>query len=184
MKPLISKVHPELNNFFQRLEKALNNLPDNPKPQCEGFFNAYYYNSTGITTCEPFGEIPPEKWFKYNYFAQKKCAQVQYLNKKNAKCYRSKDFAMDDETLELFTGGVKMADDSSGTSGHDSMIDEAISAQRLIASTLQLIHGPIFLTSHEFGIRLQSHSRDFRKRFAPDNKWVSIIADLIADQVK
>ena len=182
MKQLVSKIHPEMNNFFLRLEKALNVLPDNPKPQCEGFFIAYYDNITGITTCEPLGEIPSEKWFKYNYFAQKKCAQVQYLNKMNRKYYRSADFAENDEALELFPGGVKIGDDSSGTSGHHSKVDEAISALRLLATPLQRIHGSTYLNSSIFGSQLQIHAHDFRKRFAQDNNFIAVLSNLIAMQ--
>ncbi len=193
---LISKVHPEMNNFFLRLERALQNLPNNPKPECKGFYLAFYDGQTGITTCEPLGFIPEEKRFKYNYFAQKKCAQTLYLNKR-----RSKAFAKD--KLEQYAGGIRCdyvpankenvvkgkIIDCAGVSGHESMVDEAIAALFIIARRINIIHsdgstGSTFMETSIFANHLLTMANVQRNGIAPDNHWITIIAELIVEQTK
>ena len=128
-----SHKHKRSNTFWENLQQALTDLPGDPKPACEGFYFADYNEITGFTL-EMIGEIPVEKRPKYMYFASKKVLQCMYLNAE-----RSQEFA--DETKEQYPGGVNIKGYAAGVSGHDSLIDEAISVLWLFSNQpLQLLN--------------------------------------------
>ena len=174
MEKITSKVRPSMNIFFERLRLALQNLPNNPKPECGGFCLAFYKEDTGVTTCESLGFIPDDKKFKYNYYAQKKCAQTLFL-KKN----RSKEF--EHKNLEQFPGGIKIGKDCAGVSGHDSMVDEAIAAVFIFAYNFQQVYGESALKSEHFSKYLLQKALVLKSAM-PDNQWPGIIVELIAAQ--
>lgn len=170
--------------FWERLLLALENLPDNPKPNCKGFYSAEYCKVNKIMTVEKIGFVPAEKDFKYLHLAAKKATQTLLFGK-----VRSKEFENSD--LEQYAGGVNIYEGSNGTSGHDAIIDEAISAIRL--TTIHLFKeegwelGPsdfidnTFTETSFFLHLLVIKAGATMDKFMPDNKWVIKIALLMED---
>jgi hypothetical protein len=176
----VSKLHPEMNPFLSRLQNVLENLPENPKPSCEGFYLSYFNSKKGTLVSEKIGMIPDEKEFKYLHFACKKVTQTL-----REGATRSKQFENND--LEQYPGAFAI-DTSSGTfcagvSGYESMIDEAISALWLIAKKIISEHdGSVaddFTYKPEFFHKIKFEAKEIQDMYAPDNKWISIIADLM-----
>ncbi len=175
-------LHPEMNHFLWRLQYALENLPNNPKPSCEGFYLAYYnpWKSTLVT--EKFGYVPQDKDFKYMHFAGKKVTQTLLFGAK-----RSKDFENND--LEQYPGAITMNGLDSdlifcaGVSGHDSMVDEAISALWLVAKQFMAENfrsGMLISHSNDkFFFYLKERAEEMQKRVAPDNSWIVPIAEIM-----
>lgn len=163
-----SALHSNMNEFLMRLEVALGNLPNNPKPECKGFYLAYYDREK--LTVEKIGDVPAEKEFKYLKFAVKKVMQTLEFKK-----IRSKEFA--DDALGQYPGAIALTNGCAGVSGHESMVDEAISALWLIYinsvwSIQKENHWEVFLET----------ARIIEATTASDNKWISIIAELIEVQ--
>jgi ribosomal protein L29 len=176
MKNFVSIYHPEMNYFFLRLQKALGNLPENPRPECEGFYFADFDPQKGLTA-EEIGEAVAEKKSKYLHFACKKATEVLRY-----KAKRSKEFA--DDKAERYAGSFASSYGCTGISGHDSMIDEAIAV--LCEATKHVIRvndsTNAFLASDEFFRSLRAIALTWSENYVPDNKWVDIIANLMADQ--
>ncbi|KKQ35537.1 MAG: hypothetical protein US50_C0012G0002 [Candidatus Nomurabacteria bacterium GW2011_GWB1_37_5] len=169
-----SKVHLKMNWFLGRLKNALKNLPDNPKPSCTGFYLCDYDHDTGLLIAEQIGIIPEEKKAKYFQFAIKKVMQTLSFGKT-----RSKEF--ENNALEQYPGAIKLYLNCAGVSGHDSMVDEAISVLWLITKELQ---GRVYDDdNYEFWLEVFGISLNIQKELVPDNKWISIIAKLITDSV-
>lgn len=177
----VSKHHPLMNPFLLRLQKALENLPNNPKPSCEGFYLADWDSKEEVLIVEKFGDVPHEKDYKYLHFAAKKATQVLYLKK-----YRSLEFAND--SLEQYPGGVIIGSglNSSGTSGHESMVDEAISflwsiARRLIKRYDGLESLDVICKSRPFFYQILSDAEIIHEELAPDNQWIVKIASMMTE---
>ncbi len=153
-----------------RLEIALKNLPDNPKPQCKGFYLAYYYKYGDTLTVEKIGDVPVEKQMKYFQFAVKKVMQTLSFGK-----IRSKEF--ENDTLEQYPGAITLINGCAGVSGHESMIDEAISTLWLIA-----IHNSGSMSNFNNWEVFLETARIIGESVAPDNKFIPIIAKLMTEQ--
>lgn len=173
-----SKQYPEMNHFLSYLEKALENLPDNPKPACQGFYLAYYNPKKNKLVAEKIGTVPVEKEFKYLNFACKKATQTLLLN-----AVRSKDFENND--LEQYPGAFVIKTPAgpfcAGVSGHESMIDEAISALWLIAKKIESESVSTHVTgsTRMFYSQLRIEAERAQRESASDNKWISVIAGLM-----
>lgn len=161
-----------MDPFWERLQKVLENLPGNPKPTCEGFFFAWYSFPLKRMIVEQIGIVPSDKKFKYLHFATKKVTQTLLFGKT-----RSKEFENND--LEQYPGGIKLYDGCAGTSGHESMVDEAISTLFLIAEYFTTRYSPRFIEQKEFWVKLNDFAQENQKMHAPDNKWIGIIAELM-----
>ncbi|MFA6523929.1 MAG: hypothetical protein WC264_01255 [Candidatus Paceibacterota bacterium] len=176
-----SKAHPLMNSFLVYLQQALENLPNNPKPMCEGFYLAYYNPKKNTLITEKIGTVPAEKDFKYLHFA---CKKVTQTLQKNA--IRSKNFENND--LEQYPGAFAIKTPSgtfcAGVSGHESMVDEAISilwliAKKLISNENKDSNIELFVVSNMFRSLIKYEAYRIQKEFVPDNKWISVIASLI-----
>ncbi len=163
-----------LDPFWERLQKALENLPGNPKPDCKGFYFAWYCHKTNKMVCEKIGFIHPDKKFKYMHFSSKKVTQTLLFKK-----IRSKEF--ENNELEQYPGGIDILNGCAGTSGHDSMIDEAISVLFLIADSFVALYGYPFLNTEEFYEKLNKTAIKIEERYAPDNRWISFISTLMEE---
>lgn len=191
-----STIHPEMNLFWARLERALKDLPNNPKPSCEGFYVCDYNFLSNILNTEKIGVVPVMKEDKYRYFASKKVAETLYREK-----MLSRNFAENNEDLERFTGAfclwlnsppnfgtgeyrndaLEMSPGSLslgircvGISGHDSMVDEAIAVLFLAAFGQR--DNPLPFEHPNFWNYLYLKVLDFSKKNIPDNKWIGVIA--------
>lgn len=181
-KFFISKEHPLMNPFLSRLKFALANLPNNPKPECAGFYLCFFDPQKGKMTNERIGDVLHEKETKYSRLAFKKAFDTFYF-----KTTRSKDFADDD--LERYAGGFRLKKDSGedlyvGVSGHESMIDEAISALWLLGKNLLDEYEDkgfvdIYASSDLFFQKIAIEANQLQNDFLPDNKWIKIISELM-----
>ena len=169
-----SELHPEMNSFLVRLQKALENLPNNPKPECEGFYLAYYNALKNTLTVEKIGIVSVIKEFKYLQFACKKLTQTLFFG-----AMRSKEFENND--LEQYPGSfiinTEFGPFGVAVSGHDSMIDEAISVLWLIAKRIieqNLKHKGYRIEDFLYDISIEA--KRIQKEFAPDNEWISKIS--------
>lgn len=161
-----SQFHPEMNEFLFLLQEALDRLPNNPKPQCKGFYLCDYDASSDALTVERIGDVPIEKYKKYFKFAMKKVTQTLEFG-----AVRSKEF--ENDKLEQYPGGVSFANGATGISGHESMIDEA-------GSILWRIHKINAITRDlNYWITFPDRVNNMNDSIAPDNKWVMILANLI-----
>jgi hypothetical protein len=122
--------------FVDKMWKIIQDLSDNPKPECTGFYLTHYDYDECISEQVLFYEVPKEKVYKYLYFSNKKTYQPMHEG-----VLLSRDIA--DEKLDQYPGGVNIAPcdvlhlmnigGSVGISGHESMVDEAMSALILAA---------------------------------------------------
>lgn len=178
MNTFKSEFQPGMNFFLERLQIALENLPDNPKPDCKGFYLCEYLGYNRSIRTEKIGTIPISKNAKYLHFSTKKVTQTIFFDKQ-----RSAEF--ENNALEQYRGAIKLDEDCTGVSGHDSWIDEAISGLWLI--TKYFLHrkwnlGMIEREPQKFWNKFKEAAREFSENDAPDNKWIVIIADLMAEQ--
>jgi len=171
-----------MNPFLFILEYALENLPNNPKSACKGFYLAYYNPKKNTLVAEKIGIVPAEKDLKYLNLACKKVTQTLLNNS-----VRSKDFENND--LEQYPGAFAINTPSgtfcAGVSGHDSMVDEAISILWLLAKKIISENSsiPVFTGSQEFCSLLRAEAYCMQETMAPDNKWIGMIAELIERHV-
>ena len=181
----ISREYPLMNSFLSRLQFALENLPDNPKPQCEGFYLCFFDPKGQKMTNERIGYVPPEKEEKYCHLAFKKAYDTFYF-----KTTRSKDFADDD--LERYAGGFRFRTSLekslyTGTSAHESMVDEAISALWPLGMTILDEYEDkdfvdVYASSDLFFQKIAIEASQLQEDLLPDNKWVKIISELMHRQ--
>lgn len=172
--------YPEMNYFWERLQKALDNNVDNPKPSCEGFYLAYWNPKKCKMVVEKIGIVPKEKEYKYLNFAAKKLSQTLQFG-----AVRSKEF--EDNEKEQYPGSFTITTDDgifgAAVSGHDSAIDEAISclwlAGKQILSELAVTSSKegkkammAFADSDFFFELIQKRSFELKQIFAPDNEWI------------
>ncbi len=169
-----------LDAFNAKVLLALKNLPNNPKPQCEGFIVhdiVKYKNSINlIENTFQVGIVPNEKRTKYQYFANKKAMETRYR-----RTPLSRNFAEADVEKERYPGGIfRDMDDiekAIGVSGHDSMVDEALALIYHYAENA-FCH----VTQKEWNV---SFSQNFLARIeqlerATDNPYTLPLARLIA----
>ncbi len=175
--PFVSKFHPEMNPFLTRLEKALENLPNNPKPACEGFFITEFDFQALTLTTEKIGYVPREKQEKYFKFSLKKVIQTLHFGK-----IRSKDF--EDDKLEQYPGAIKVENDCAGVSAHESMVDEAISLIWQTIKDVFILHDsePSAMHNRNFWQVFRSVAQVNQQRLAPDNIWVIPLSELLVSE--
>lgn len=177
-KDFVSKQHPLMNPFLQHLQTVLESLINNPKPECEGFYLAYFNPRKNLLIAEKIGFVPLEKEYKYLCIACKKATQTIYLKK-----IRSKEF--ENDKLEQYQGGFVIytldGPFSAGVSGHDSAIDEAISILWLIAKKIirESDATYAFVASRKFYTLIKHEATNIQSEYAPDNKWINIIAEMM-----
>jgi len=180
---LISKNDPMMNSFLFHLKYALENVLNNPKPLCEGFYLAYYDEKKDSTTIEKIGVVPEDKKSKYRHFASKKVTQTLLFG-----ANRSKDF--EDNNLEQYPGAIKLHDRyekliaCAGVSGHDSMIDEAISALWLLGKRIldeERDCNNAYASSPRFFGKLKYEAVQFQAQYALDNQWIVEIVEIMAN---
>lgn len=174
----ISRRQPLMNNFLFQLEQTLANLPNNPKPTCKGFYLADYDPTTKELLVEKVGSVPPEKDLKYLHYATKKVTQTLLFG-----ATRSKEFENND--LEQYPGGFALKTSlgtyGTGVSGHESMIDEAISVLWQVAKKIirESDASNAFVASKRFYSKITSEAEEIQRTLAPDNKWIAIIAKMM-----
>ncbi len=125
-RPFFRSEHPEENSFWEYLQEALAQLPNNPKPDCHGFYFAEYNHQTGILRAEKIGSIPEEKELKLLYFVTTKVTEALYSPKNRSEIISSGDFKK--------LRGVCINGHCAGISNHHSLIDEAIATLWLFAN--------------------------------------------------
>ncbi|MFZ4648811.1 MAG: hypothetical protein ACOYMB_04275 [Patescibacteria group bacterium] len=170
-KAFVSVMNPKMNGFLSILEKALEQLPNNPKPICEGFYLTEHDCTENITIIEEIGYVPKEKDSKYRHFSAKKVTQTLFFQK-----MRSKEF--ENEELEQYPGAVKYRNWCVGVSGHESMIDEAISTLWAIAKTVREGKWSEDFSIRDYGV-IKEMAELFQLNYAPDNQWITIIVRLM-----
>ena len=158
-----SRKHPVTNTFWENVQQALTDLPGDPKPACKGFYFAEYDPLNGLSI-EAIGEIPEDKKFKYMYFATKKVLQTLYKGTS-----RSQEFM--NKKMDQYIGGVIINGYGAGISGHDSLIDEALSVLWLHANKPQLS-----IIQHENPWeQMCLNAMEWQRTQAYKNPWIEII---------
>lgn len=154
-----------MDEFLRRLEIALSNLPGNPKPSCKGFYlSDTEMGEAGLVT-EKIGIVPAEKDEKYLQFSKKKVLQTIEF-----KAIRSKEF--EDYVKEQYPGAIQWEYGCTGVSGHDALVDEAISALwRIHRSFIRDFGTPTLFST------FSRKAAQFENKYTPDNTWVSLIAE-------
>jgi len=183
-----SKLHPEINPFLARLQKALENLPNNPKPECEGFYLANYDSKNDTLTNEKIGSVPSEKKSKYRHFASKKVTLTLLYKVARSKEIENGGF---EETCPQgsFTFFAESEISCTGVSGHTSPIDEAISVLHELVKNLIRHHESSpretettdYVDSKVFYEELHFEAKKAQEICAPENGWISALAFIMAD---
>ena len=161
-----SRKHPQTNPFWENLQQAITDLPNDPKPDCEGFYFANWNMETKELTTEAIGIIPENKLLKYLYFATKKVMQTVLFGRT-----RSAEFK--NENLDQYIGGVCICGHAAGVSGHDSLIDEAIAILWLYFHKSDLWQ----ITDPDPWKQMLLNAQTFQNEQAKDNVWITIIGE-------
>jgi len=188
----ISALYPEMNPFLRRLELALNNLPNDPKPNwCGGFMLAYYDSTRGfmgsdfefhpqITSIEQIGTIPQEKRDKYRFYAGIKCCGVLYKGVSKSDGFWYYDDCESNQPLQMPRDGVEIKGDATGVSAHHSMVDEAIGILWDTSRKLyREVKTPQPFQHDEFFKHIKITANEVTKSYYEDNTWVDVIANLM-----
>lgn len=171
-----SILHPQMNIFLQRLEVALEQMPNNPKPQCKGFYLTFFNKETNYLTTEKIGIVPTEKNDKYFRFSLKKVLQTMEKGETLSRNFEN-------DKLEQYPGAVNFQLGCTGISGHESMVDEAGSALWPIAFNLQQNYGNDFFQNMKKSEPIfMSFVESVSRSVTIDNPWVMTLGGLIAKQ--
>ena len=183
-----SKVHPEMNPFFSRLQKALENLPNNPKPECKGFCLADYNSYNDILTNEKIGLVPDEKKSKYRHLASKKVTLTLLYNVSRSKEIEDGNFeeTCPQGSFNLFS---RSRFSCTGVSAHVSPIDEAISMLHELAkvlirkhvSSISTVEIVDYVNSDAFYQSLLFETLRAQKLYSLEHEWAAIIAELMTE---
>lgn len=154
--------------FALRADIALGEIPNNPKPRCEGFYLTWKTDD-GLTT-ERVGYVPIENQSKYFSLSRKKV-----LDMRSFGVNRSKDCA--NPEFQRYQGGIIFCEKPAGVSAHIPEIDEAFALLWLICQKTARTEDPKTAIFWEDFVSLA----EIEGNSISDNPWISVIANLMAN---